>query len=124
MINIKTLEINSQEFLVDNDLKKGFLKGSIWANLYKPYKFRVDSINNQSEEELAIFMLEVYTFASTELTLYYITHKNNKEALEMLKQVNIEKNKLCEYITNKYHALSHGVNDPTSYFGGKSNVGI
>lgn len=116
--------MNSQEFLVDSDLKKGFFKGSIWSNLFSPYKFIVEDITNQSEEELLILMLEVYSFASTELTLYYLTHSDSSETLEYLSKINIEKNKLDEYISSKYYALSHSSNEPKSYFIGDNSVGI
>lgn len=81
-------------------------------------------MTNQSEEELLLLMLEVYTFASIELTLYCLTHNDSKEALDYLSKVNIEKNKLNEYIQTKYKSLCHSSNDPASYFGGESNVGI
>jgi hypothetical protein len=102
---LKTLEINSQQFVLDSDIEKGFLKGSIWENLFSGYKFIVTSIDNLSEEEQVMFMLQVYTFASIELTLFVCTHPDHKEAIETLKKVNIEKEKLCEFIESKYGAL-------------------
>lgn len=105
VIEIKTLEINSQEFLLDSDIEKGFLKGSLWENLFSGYKFIVTSIDDLSEEEKVLFMLQVYTFASIELTLYVCTHPQNTEAIETLKKVNIEKDKLCDFVEMKYGAL-------------------
>lgn len=105
MIEIKTLEINSQQFVLDSDIEKGFLKGSIWENLYSGYKYVVTSIDGLSEEDKLMFILQVYTFASTELTLFICTHPESVEAIETLKKVNIEKNKLTEYIESKYGAL-------------------
>ncbi|MDE5714947.1 MAG: spore coat protein CotJB [Anaeroplasmataceae bacterium] len=105
MINIKTLEINSQEFILDSDIEKGFLKGSIWANLFSGYKFILNNIEDLSEEEQVLFMLQVYTFASIELTLFICTHPDHQDAIETLKKVNIEKDKLCDYVESKYGAL-------------------
>ncbi len=102
---MKTLEINSQEFLLDSDIEKGFLKGSIWQNLFSSYKFILTDINELTEEEQLIFMLQVYSFASIELTLFICTHPDNLDAIETLKKVNIEKNKLTEFIETKYKAL-------------------
>ncbi len=42
------------------------------------------------------------------MTLYICTHPNNKEAFEMLKKVNSEKKKICEFIETKFSALSCG----------------
>lgn len=103
---MKTLDINSQQFVLDSDIEKGFLKGSIWENLYSGYKFILTSVDNLTEEERVMFMLQVYSFASIELTLYICTHPDSKEAIETLKKVNIEKSKLCDYIETKYGSLS------------------
>lgn len=102
---MKTLEINSQAFVLDSDIEKGFLKGSLWENLFSGYKFIVTDINELTEEEQVMFMLQVYTFASIELSLFICTHPDHKEAIETLKKVNIEKEKLCNYIESKYGAL-------------------
>ncbi len=103
---MKTLEINSQQFVLDSDIEKGFLKGSVWENLYSGYKFVLTNINDLTEEEQVMFMLQVYTFTSIELSLYLCTHPTCKEAADTLKKVNIEKKKLCDFIESKYGALS------------------
>lgn len=102
---MKTLEINSQEFILDSDIEKGFLKGSIWQNLFSGYKFILTDINELTEEEQLIYMLQVYSFASIELALFICTHQDNLEAIETLKRINIEKNKLNDFIEAKYGAL-------------------
>ncbi len=106
VINIKTLEINSQPFVIDSDIEKGFLKGSLWENLYLPYKYKVDKITDMSDLESAIYMLQVYTFTSIELTLYISTHPNSKEAVDMLKKVNAERKKICEFVETRFTAVS------------------
>lgn len=103
---LKTLDINSQQFVLDSDIEKGFLKGSLWENLYSGYKFILTSVDNLTEEEQVLFMLQVYTFASIELSLFICTHPDSVEAIETLKKVNIEKSKLCDFIETKYGALS------------------
>ncbi|MDE6661527.1 MAG: spore coat protein CotJB [Anaeroplasmataceae bacterium] len=102
---MKTLEINSQAFVLDSDIEKGFLKGSIWENLFSGYKFILTDVHDLTEEEQYLFMLQVYTFASIELTLFICTHPDNKEAIETLKKVNLEKSKVTDFIETKYGAL-------------------
>lgn len=106
VICIKTLEINSQPFVIDNDIEKGFLKGSIWENLYEPFKYKIDKINFKNDFERVIYMLQVYTFTSIELAQYISTHPNSKEAFNMLKKINSEKKKICEFIETKFSSLS------------------
>ena len=105
MINIKTFEINSQDFVLINDLEKGLLRGSIWGNLYEGYKFILENIGNLSEEQKLMLMLQVYAFTSLELSMYITTHPNNTEAIKTLKRVNIEKDKLKDLVSMKYGAL-------------------
>ncbi|MDE7264055.1 MAG: spore coat protein CotJB [Anaeroplasmataceae bacterium] len=102
---MKTLEINSQEFILDSDIEKGFLKGSLWENLFSGYKFILTDVKELTEEEQFLFMLQVYTFASIELALFVCTHPDHNEAIETLKKVNLEKHKLTDYIESKYGAL-------------------
>ena len=106
MIYIKTLEINSQEFVLVNDLEKGYLRGSIWDNLYDGYKFILDNIGNLTEEQKLMFMLQIYAFTSLEISMYITTHPDCNEAIKTLKRVNMEKQKLKETIEFKYGALS------------------
>ena len=106
MINIKTFEINSQEFVLVNDLEKGFLKGSIWENLYDGYKFMLTDIGNLNDEQRIMLMLQVLSFTSLEISMYITTHPNDEEAIKTLKRVNIEKEKLKEKIETKYGSLS------------------
>ena len=105
MINIKTFEINSQDFVLINDLEKGLLRGSIWGNLYEGYKFILENIGNLTEEQKMMLMLQVYAFTSLELSMYITTHPNNTEAIKTLKRVNIEKDKLKDLVSMKYGAL-------------------
>lgn len=105
VIDIKTLEINSQEFVLINDLEKGLLRGSIWDNLYDGYKFILENIGNLTEEQKMMLMLQVYLFTSLELSMYITTHPNCTEAIKILKRVNIEKEKLKEVVSMKYGAL-------------------
>lgn len=74
-------------------------------------------------------MLQVYTFISVELTQYISTHPNCKEAFEMLKKINAEKKKICEFIETKFSSISSGSEILNGYFDLKPtwsdyNVGI
>ena len=116
VIIIKTLEINSQPFMVVDDIENGFMKGSLWKNLYDPYKFIVEKINVQNDIEQLLYILQVYTFAGVELSLYIDTHSNCKEAIEMLKKVNSEKVKIVDYIESKYNSISNNSEKINGYY--------
>lgn len=120
MIIIKTLEINSQEFSLLDNLEKGFLRGSIWSNLYDGYKFILENISSMTEEERLMEMLQIYSFTSVELSLYICTHPNCSLATKTLKKVNIEKDKLKEVIESKYGSLSSNCVYLDGYFDRKN----
>ena len=105
-MKIKTFEINSQEYVLVNDLEKGFLRGSIWNNLFDGYKFILENIETTSDEQRLMLMLQVYAFTSLEISMYITTHPDCTEAIKTLKRVNMEKQKLKETIELKYGALS------------------
>lgn len=103
---MKTLEINSQPFELNSDMEKGFLRGSAWENLYCPYKFSVPKLNNLTEFEQALYVLQVYTFVSIELALYISTHSSCKDAVETLNRINLEKDKVRTFVEQKFGGLS------------------
>ena len=80
MIYIKTLDINSQTFDLNKNYEEGFLKGSAWNNLYSFFKYEPKDINNNNDLEKLIYIYQIYSFISLELTLFIGTHPNNKEA--------------------------------------------
>ncbi len=108
VINIKTLEINSQPFQLKSDIEEGFLRGSAWENLFSPYKFVVEKISNLTEEEQLLYMLQVYCFIHVDVSLFCDTHPEDQEARETLKKVNTEKEKLKDFIEMKHGALCSG----------------
>lgn len=103
---MKTLEINSQSFMMDSDIEKAFLKGSLWKNLFSPYKYVIESYKPKNDLDSLIFLIQIYTFASIELTQYIITHPKNMEALDTLKKVNQERKKIVDFVETKYKAIS------------------
>lgn len=113
---MKTLEINSQPFELNSDMEKGFLRGSAWENLYIPYKFSVPKLNNLTDFEQALYVLQVYTFVSIELTLYISTHPKCKDALEALDRINIERDKIKCFIEGKFSGLSSSSAMFSGYF--------
>lgn len=116
VIYINTLNINSQSFILDNDIENGFFKGSLWENLYSPYKYKVTSLKFDNDYNRAIYMLQVYTFASVELALYIATHPNCNEAFETLKKINAQKQKICDFIETKYTAITSSSEILNGYF--------
>ena len=97
MINIKTLEINSQNYDLNNDYELGLLKGSVWNNLYSYFKYEPTEVKLSNDIEKLLFVYQIYSFLSLELTLFISTHPNNMDAINTLNDVN----KYIELINRK-----------------------
>lgn len=94
-----TLSINIQTFEMVSNLELGFARGSIWGNLYEPYKMENSYANNSvSPIEQVKYLISVYSFALLELKLYMLTHPNCLDSRETYKKIKIEHDKLVAYL--------------------------
>lgn len=119
------LDIKPQEFNLSPDLEKSFLKGSAWQNLYIPYKYIPEEISTLSIKEQILLLIQIYTFIAIELTLFIGTHKNSIKAIEALKQINSERNKMINYFQSNFYVLSNdAVVENYNFYNGDKNVEI
>jgi hypothetical protein len=120
VINIKTLEINSQIFDLNNNYDAGFLKGSAWNNLYSFYKYEPKEVNLNNDLDKLLYIYQIYSFISLELTLFISTHPNDVDAINILNEVN----KYLELIKMKLEendiVISHCSTDSVNYFNQKT----
>jgi hypothetical protein len=120
VINIKTLEINSQIFDLNNNYDVGFLKGSAWNNLYSFYKYEPKEVNLNNDLDKLLYIYQIYSFISLELTLFISTHPNDVDAINILNEVN----KYLELIKMKLEendiVISHCSTDSVNYFNQKT----
>jgi hypothetical protein len=120
VVYIKTLEINSQKFDLNKDYEEGFLKGSAWNNLYSFYKFEPKEIKFNNDLDKLLYLYQIYSFISLELTLFISTHPNEVDAINMLNEVN----KYLELIKMKLEEnkirITHCTTDSVEYFNQKT----
>lgn len=116
MIYIKTLEINSQTYDLNKNYEEGFLKGSAWENLYSFFKYEPKEIKFNNDLDKLVYIYQIYSFISLELTLFICTHPDNKEAITTLDNLN----KNLEIIKTKLQenniSISHCSTDSLDYF--------
>ena len=117
---MKTLEINSQIYDLNKEFEQGFLKGSAWNNLYSFYKYEPKDVKFKSDYESLIYLYQIYSFISLELTLYISTHPTEMDAVNMLNEIN----KYLELIKMKLEEndimISHCTIDSLKYFNTKT----
>lgn len=109
--------INSHSFFLVDDLSKGFLRGSIFKNIFDPYKYVVTNITKMTDEEALMYKIQTYEFVKKELTIYLSNYPDDKDALESLNRINMERKKMIDEFERKYHSLSSGSFPTKGYFG-------
>ena len=78
-----------------------------------------------SIKDQILFLIQIYTFIAIELNLFIGTHKNSVKAIEALKQVNTERNKMINYFQNNFYVLSNdAVVENYNFYSGDKNVEI
>lgn len=104
---LATAKIENQPFDLINDFELGFARGSLWNNLYVPFKYENTNMNSSlTLNDNYHYLLMVYTFASIELSLYLATHKNDQNCIDTLQRVNAELEKVKVLYEANYKSLS------------------
>lgn len=120
MIYIKTLEINSQIFDLNKIYEEGFLKGSGWNNLYSFFKYEPKDIKFSNDLERLVYIYQIYSFVSLELTLFISTHPNDKEAINTLNNINRNLSIIKDKLEENNIVFTHFSTDSINYFNMKT----
>jgi len=74
--------------------KEGFLRGNLFRNEYKPYKnLTYVNIVPKNDREAKLYNVMTYTHAITDLNLYLDVHPEDRNALNLLKEMIKEEEK-------------------------------
>lgn len=105
--------INSNEIIKENNknnniesLEKGFYKGSIFTNIYEPYKNYYFELKPCSEFEEINLKLKMLSFAINDLNLYLDLYPTDKELLNIFNNYSCEFKQLEKLYNEKYSSLS------------------
>ncbi len=79
--------IQNQEFIPVKDELLGLRRGSIFENLYIPYKKEVN-INVTNERQRRALEVQKYTFWTIDTGLYLDNHPNDIKAIETMNKLN------------------------------------
>jgi hypothetical protein len=120
VIYIKTLEINSQTFDLNKIYEEGFLKGSGWNNLYSFFKYEPKEIKFNNDLEKLVYIYQIYSFISLELTLFISTHPDCKEAIYTLDNINKNLIMIKDKLEENNIVFTHCSTDSANYFNMKT----
>lgn len=102
---IAQVDITMQPYqgLVEDEI--GFLRGSVWNNLYIPYKFEAKGIPAfKNERDGLLFVISMYSFYITDIRLYLDIHYDST-LLEQLKMYQEKYENCKKYYEKKYGPL-------------------
>ncbi len=91
-MELAKIYIKPQDYDVNYDILKGLSKGSIWNNLYEPYKYEPMNLESSIDN-----IIKAYKFALIEITLFLDTHPNDSNALSDYSKMKQELYKAIKY---------------------------
>lgn len=87
--------------------KEGFLRGNLFRNEYKPYKnLTYVNVSPKNDREAKLLNVMCYTHAITDLNLYLDVHPEDRNALNLLKEMIMEEEKAKKEYINSYGPLN------------------
>lgn len=81
-----------QEYDPNYNLLNGLAKGSLWNNLYEPYKYEASTFASSIDN-----IIKAYKFSIIELELFLDINPNNTKALNDLSKMKSELKKAISY---------------------------
>lgn len=116
MQQLATIHVPVQTFEGIVGLEQGFMRGSIWSNLYYPYKYEMTvPPRGMDQRQNTLFMVDIYAFAITELSEFLDTHPNDARALETYNKIKVEYDKAVSYYEKNFGPLSIYSGSTTTY---------
>ena len=92
---------------LNNVAYEGLVKGNYFLNTYVPYKnYLPMDINPKNEKEYLMLMIQVYGFASHEISLFLDLNPNNRELIELRKEYEMLYKQFYKQFEQKYGPLS------------------
>lgn len=88
-----------------NSLDEILNTGTLFKNLYKPYK-KTPKIIPESKEEKLLLKIQAYEIALMDLNLYLDVFPNDSSLTDLYKQYEYEKEKLVNEFEKEYYPIS------------------
>lgn len=105
--NMDYRNLNQDEELNIFDVEEAFNKGTIFKEIYDPYKnYQSKKIVPRSEKEALMLEIQKYGLSSHDLNLYLDIFPNDKRAVELFSNLQRKTNDLIKMYQSKYCALS------------------
>ncbi len=104
---LKELRIESQDFEGIVEPSLGLARGSVFTNLYIPYKFDPKMIlTGKNDRQKLLAAIDVYGFLINDLTLFLDTHPTCPKVINSLNIAKNEYQKLKKYYEANYGILT------------------
>ena len=88
-----------------NSLDEIINTGTLFKNLYKPYKKTPKTVPESKEEKL-LLKIQAYEIALMDLNLYLDVYPNDNSLTNLYKQYEFEKEKLVNEFEKEFYTLS------------------
>lgn len=103
IVNIKNEEMLQKDLV---NVKEGFRRGNIFADLYWPYKKQTYNFVPGNERQKLLLEIMENSFYAHELNLYLDNYTTDKEKIDLFNEYNDRSNKLIDEYNRKYEPLT------------------
>ena len=88
------------------DVYNGFIRGNMFPNLFNQYKLnRPYDVKPMNEQAELLTKVDAYCFAAHELNLYLDTHPNDKDMINLFKELSSDSKMAIDEYEKKYGPL-------------------
>lgn len=88
------------------DVYNGFIRGNMFPKLFNQYKLnRPYDIKPMNEQAELLTKVDAYCFAAHEVNLYLDAHPNDRNMINLFKELSVDSNKAIKEYESKYGPL-------------------
>ena len=88
------------------DVYNGFIRGNMFPDLYNQYKIsRPYDVKPMNEQAELLTKVDAYCFAAHELNLYLDTHPNDRDMINLFKELTLDSKMAIDEYEKKYGPL-------------------
>lgn len=106
-----TCYVKEQKFKNLDNLEGSLLQGTVFNDLNIPYKnYTPKDFKIEDKLKSTLLILQELDFYCLDISLFLMTHEDNKEAIELYKKYNQEYNKMKMYFEKNFYPIEKGSN--------------
>lgn len=101
------IHVLDQSFTNLFDIEDALIHGTVFKDLYEPYKYNPKKKSFVSKKEQLLYIIMQYRFFIWDLHLYLDTHPDNKECLALIERATNDLKRLEVFYEKNFDIFTH-----------------